>query len=98
MDIAIINWTTLFVVLSPLFVAFLRRDSMSANQVAAVTLGVVVATFFSGRFLGRRVDVAAGPVACGGARRGDRGPADDLPDPGQDPALRALESIGNGEG
>lgn len=48
---AITNWTTLLVVLSPLFVAFLRRDSMSPTVLAGVTLAVVVATFFLGRFL-----------------------------------------------
>ena len=98
MDIAIINWTTLFVVLSPLFVAFLRRDSMSANQVAAVTLGVVVATFFLGRFLDGALTWPLDPslaVELVAAIVAQQTIYQIL---GKTPAIKALESIGNGEG
>lgn len=98
MEIEIINWTTLFVVLSPLFVAFLRRDSMSANQVAGVTLGVVVVTFFLGRFLDGALTWPLPPslaVELGAAVVAQQTIYQLL---GKTSALRALESLGNERG
>jgi len=45
------NWTSVLVALSPLLIALLRRDSMSDNQVALLTVAVLAIAFFAGRAL-----------------------------------------------
>lgn len=51
MTLEILNWTTLFVALSPLFVALIRKDAMSENLVAVLTIGVLALAFFGGKAL-----------------------------------------------
>jgi hypothetical protein len=45
MEIA--SWTALLVVLTPLVIAAIRRETMSENTVTLITLGVVVVFFFA---------------------------------------------------
>ena len=45
------TWALLFVALTPLLIAVIRRDSMSDDQVALLTVAVVAAAFFAGKAL-----------------------------------------------
>lgn len=45
------SWTALLVALSILVIAALRTESMSANQVALLTVGIIVIAFFAGKFI-----------------------------------------------
>jgi hypothetical protein len=47
----ILSWTALFVALTPLVIAFLKRDDFTDNAVTILTLGVVVVFFFAGKGL-----------------------------------------------
>jgi 4-amino-4-deoxy-L-arabinose transferase-like glycosyltransferase len=51
MESQIATWTALFVALTTLVIAVLRRDTMSDNHVTLLTLVVVTVFFFLGRAL-----------------------------------------------
>lgn len=65
LNLELTTWTAVFVALSPLVVAVLRRPTMSDNEVALLTVVVLAFLFFLGKFFDGALSWPLSPALAG---------------------------------